>query len=73
MVLVNSVYSFLLLDVTLGLNQHSYIVNESQGYIYICAELIGELERPVFAEIVVLSSTAIGKIFHLMFLCNVIL
>ena len=62
--LVNLTLFFL--DVTLDLNQTSYIVSESQGYIYICAELNGELERPVLAEISVLSSTAIGKIilFH---------
>ena len=54
--------TLLFLDVTLDLSQTSYIVSESQGFIYICAELTGELERLVLAEISVLSSTAIGKI-----------
>ena len=62
------------LDVTLDLNQTSYIVSESQGYIYICAELNGELERPVLAEISVLSSTAIGEIIlhHFILSCSAI-
>ena len=47
-------------DVDLSLNQTLYSVSENDGFVEICADLLGELQRQVHAEILLVPTSASG-------------
>ena len=47
-------------DVDLSLNQTVYSVSEDDGFVEICADLLGELQRQVHAEILLVPTSASG-------------
>ena len=46
---------------TLGFNQSTYIASEEDGSVDVCVSLVGEIERDVAAEVLILQSLASGK------------
>ena len=52
---------FLCAGVFLELDQNAYFVAEEDGVVEVCTELDGVLDRPIFAEILILESTALSR------------
>ena len=49
------------IGVTLGFNQSTYIASEEDGSVDVCVSLVGEIERDIAAEVLILQSLASGK------------
>ena len=52
---------------TLGFNQSTYIASEEDGSVDVCVSLVGEIERDVAAEILILQSLASGIVILYVF------
>ena len=46
---------------TVGFNQSVYIIPEVNDFVDLCVNLVGELGRNVFAEVLLVETSASGK------------
>lgn len=46
---------------TISLNQSVYAVSEDDGFLEVCVDLVGELERSIEAEILLVRASAAGQ------------
>lgn len=56
----NLIHMYMYVGVNLALNQTVYSVSEEDGLVEICADLEGELERSIDAEILLIQASASG-------------
>ena len=53
---------------TIGFNQSVYIIPETRYFVDVCVNLVGYLEREIFAEVLFVEASASGNDNFILFL-----